>query len=395
MFSKNAYSPSFYRQAFAGLMFLTSLGLTRAFMPILALQLDPTEILVGVVVSAWFFSRIFIEIPSGILSDRIGRRNPLIYGLLISAVGSLICATSTSIYLLIIGRSLWGFGAAFFFLNNTALLLDRVNPEIRGKALGIFSGITFIGNMFAAPIGAFLSIYIGYQNVFYVAFVLIALSFVVIYTSRDIKNAGGKPVNPSSQNVIKSLKSLLNWNVIKICVQTLLRMSVMMGIFNTVLQLYLSQQLNFDVGLISIVMSSRTFGFTIGTFISGNIAQRIKHKKNAMFGLGLGGVCIYLLTMVTSFESIMGLMFISGVGGGLVLSTFTVWLYEIVKPEYRGISIGLNRTFMDAGGVLGPILFVFMYNTYTVQIVFQAAGLILVTAIILTATVKQNRKAIV
>ncbi len=391
MFSRNAYSPLFYKQVFIGFTFTISLGLTSAFLPILALQLDPSEILVGVVVSSWFFSRIFIEIPSGILSDRIGRRKPLIYGLLISAIGSLICASSTSIYQLIIGITLWGFGAAFFFLNNVALILDQVNPKIRGKAVAVFHGMQFMGSIVGAPLGAFLSIYIGYQNVFYLAFTLIALSFIAAFTSTDIKNVGGNPVSLDTQNIMKSLKSLWNWNFIAICFVSLLRLSVAVGITSTVLQLYLNQQLNFDIGIIGIIVSSRGFGFITGTFLSGNIIERIRHKKIVMLGLSVDGLCIYLLTTIASFELVTGLIFFAGVGSGLVYSTLTVWLNKIVKPEHRGISIGLNRTFMDVGGLLGPIFFVFIHNTFNVYTAFLVAGLTLFSAIFLTITVKQNR----
>jgi MFS family permease len=42
--------------------------------------LDPSGVFVGFVVSAWFLSRVFIELPAGIISDRIGRRKLLITG---------------------------------------------------------------------------------------------------------------------------------------------------------------------------------------------------------------------------------------------------------------------------------------------------------------------------
>lgn len=85
------------------------MSLVSAFLPIFAHDLDPSGIMVGLVSSVWFLSRMFLEIPSGMLSDRIGRRLLLISGLALSTLGASICALANNIYVLIASRSLWGF----------------------------------------------------------------------------------------------------------------------------------------------------------------------------------------------------------------------------------------------------------------------------------------------
>jgi len=57
---------------------MIGMSLPSSFLPIMAQDLDPSGVLVGMVVSAWFLSRIFLELPAGMLSDRLGRRRLLI-----------------------------------------------------------------------------------------------------------------------------------------------------------------------------------------------------------------------------------------------------------------------------------------------------------------------------
>jgi MFS family permease len=80
------------------------MSLPSAFLPLFAAELDPSGLLIGFVVSAWFLSRIFIELPSGLLANQFGRRRLLIYGLATSAMGVFLCFIANHILLLIVAE---------------------------------------------------------------------------------------------------------------------------------------------------------------------------------------------------------------------------------------------------------------------------------------------------
>ena len=76
---------------------MAGMSLSSSFLPLLANNLDPSGVFVGLVFSSWFFSRIFIEIPAGIISDRIGRRRLLVIGLAMSFLGPIICSQANHV----------------------------------------------------------------------------------------------------------------------------------------------------------------------------------------------------------------------------------------------------------------------------------------------------------
>jgi MFS family permease len=345
------------------------------------------------VVSAWFLARVFIELPSGLISDRIGRRRLFMLGIGLSAVGSLMCALASSIYFLIAGRALWGFGAALFFSNNTAMLIDLFDSEQRGRAVGTFQGIEFIGSLIGAPIGALLAELTGYFFVFYITFGLISVSCLLAFLSKELRVIGKATgiAATSRPSLGDSLKSLMQWGLLVVCVISFTRMFVMNGVMSTVFPLYLHETLGFDVSIIGLITAARTGGFTAATILSGYLSDRIGRKKTILLGLVIEALCIYGYTIVDALGFIIPLGIIDGLGAGLVSVTLTVLLSYIVKSEFRGISIGLFRTFMDVGGIVGPIFFMALAEGINTRTAFSGGTVMLLVMAVLLLTTKQER----
>jgi MFS family permease len=383
-----AYPRLYYELLFIGFSIFLGMRLSGAFLPILAKELDPSGTLVGYVVSAWFLARVFIEIPSGLLSDRIGRRRLFVIGIALSAVGSLLCAVAPSIYALILGRALWGFGAALFFSNNTAILLDLFDPDQRGRAVGTFQGIEFIGSLIGAPIGAVLAEVTGYFTVFYLTFGLISLSALLTLVSKELKTIGvtAGTITWTRPSLMDSLQSLMQWGLVVVCLISFARMFVMNGVMSTVFPLYLHESLGYEVSTIGLVTAARTAGFTVATITSGYVATTIGRKRTILLGLLVEAICIVGYTLVNAFGIVLALGVVDGIGSGLVSVTLTVLLSYIVQPEFRGISIGLFRTFMDVGGILGPIVFMSLATGLNMPSAFLGGGLVLIAMALLLCT---------
>lgn len=388
-----SYPSVYYVMVFIGFSFVLGMGLASAFLPILALELDPSGMMVGYVVSAWFLTRVFIELPSGVISDRIGRHRLLIFGIALSSVGSLLCAIANSIYLLIVGRGLWGFGAALFFLNNTAILIDLFKSKRRGRALGTFQGIQFVGSLIGAPLGAFFASLIGYSSVFYITFGILCLSLILAFTSKELKEVGASSSSSNSQpSIRKALASLLDRNILVICVICFSRMFIITGAMSTVFPLYLFETLGFNVSVIGIITAARTGGFIVATIASGYLSDRFGRKIVILAGLLIEIPCLYIYTVTQSFGLITVVGILDGVGAGLVSATLIVLLSEIVKPEFRGVSIGLYRTFLDIGGIAGPIVFIIIATQFGIYLSFYIGAVILALMVCLTVLIKRKEK---
>ena len=387
-----SYPGIYFELLFVGFTLVMGMALSTAFLPIFAEELDPSGALVGFVVSAWFLSRIFIELPSGVLSDRLGKRKLLIIGLVLSAGGAFICYITPSIYLLIVGRALWGLGTAIYFIISTELILDLFDSNRRGRAVGTFQGVEFIGSFIGAPIGGFMAGIIGYKMVFLFAVLLILCSSSAAIISKGLRKIGIKPRGRSGLSIKGIFSSLRNWGLTVTCINSFTKMFIFQGIANTVFLIYLNYQLRISVELIGIIMSLRTIGNIIANVTSGYLSDKLGMKPTIIAGITIESICFYLYTLFPFFEALLPVGFFEGFGWGIAFASLTVMMYEVAPIKLKGSAIGMYRTFMDIGGFLGPPFFMFIYSSMGSYITFLSVITILALNIALLLTMRVHKE---
>jgi len=387
-----SYPKIYFILLFIGFTIMIGNGLSSAFLSIMAKELDPLGVLAGFVISAWFISRIFTELPSGIISNRIGRQRLIMIGLAMGSCGSFICALSNSIYALILGRAIWGLGASLYFMSNTALILNLFEPRIRGRALGLFQGIEHIGSFIAAPIGAFMAVGLGSFNaVFYFATSLISVSFLLAFFSKDLRVIGKSGNSGPSLNLKKVLKEIWNWDIIVLSINSLTRNLTLAGITGTVFPIYLNQVSKLNIELIGIIMTTRFLGFILALFTSDYLSGKIGRQKTMIAAMFIEGAALYIYTAISRFEFFLLTAPFEGFGEGIVFTTLIIQLSETVPSQIRGGALGLYRTFQDIGGFTGPILLMFAFDNFGVTSPFFLSLAILGLNILLLATINRRK----
>ena len=142
--------------ALASLYCFRMLGLFMV-LPLLSLYVDElkgtTPLLLGLAVGIYGLTQALLQIPLGMLSDRIGRLPIVIAGLAVFALGSFVAAQAETIHGVIFGRVLQGAGA----ISSTimALVADLTRDEQRTKAmalLGISIGVSFALALILGPL---------------------------------------------------------------------------------------------------------------------------------------------------------------------------------------------------------------------------------------------------
>src|SRR5690554_6134205 len=93
-----------------------------------------TPLLIGMAIGAYGITQAFLQIPFGMLSDRIGRKPVIIGGLLLFALGGLLAAQADSIVGVIAGRVLQGAGAIAAAI--MALVADLTRDRSEERRVG-------------------------------------------------------------------------------------------------------------------------------------------------------------------------------------------------------------------------------------------------------------------
>ena len=236
----------FERRVVISLAALYSFRMFGLFMllPVLALYSSDysgsTPFLLGLALGAYGFSQALLQIPFGVLSDRIGRKPVILAGFIIFVLGSVIAAQAETVMELIIGRFLQGGGAVSAAV--MALLTDLTSEENRTKAMATIGASIGVSFSIALTVGPLMAAWAGVSSFFWLTAALGVVGIFILFKAVPAVSA------PRRQREAGAVPALL-WRTFKN--PDLLRLNF--GIFSLhfvlmanfmVLPLILEQQLN-------------------------------------------------------------------------------------------------------------------------------------------------------
>src|SRR6476661_6144199 len=156
-------------------------------------------------------------LTAGSLGDRFGRYRFLALGLFIFGVGSALSAFAPSANALIATRALMGVGGAFIMPATLSIITNVfTNPKERGKAIGVWAGVSALGIGLGPITGGFLLEHFWWGSIFIVNVPIVilglVLGFMLVPESRDPTHSALDPFGAVLS--IVSLGTIL-WAVIE------------------------------------------------------------------------------------------------------------------------------------------------------------------------------------
>lgn len=318
-----------------------------------------SPIWVGLAIGAYGLTQALLQIPAGMLSDRIGRRPVIFIGLIIFILGSLVAAYSDTVYGVTLGRVLQGGGAIASAI--LALAADATREEQRPKAMAMI-GMS-IGVAFAAAlvIGPVLAPSVGLKGLFLITATggLCGIAIVYYIVPHVITKA------PRGETI--AIPALLG-NLIKD--PQLLRLNI--GIFTlhmTLTAIFVTLPLHLqEMSLTSNLHWQFYLPALLGSFILiiPMLIIGARKKMNRHFYLfAIALMAISLLIMGLASQSLT-LMFIA------ILLYFTAFNFlEASLPAFismlspagaKGSAMGIYSTYQFLGAFCGGILGGFSYK---------------------------------
>ena len=119
------------------------------------------------IINAYTLTIAVFLLTAAAASDRLGRRRVLVAGIALFTAASAGCALAPSIGVLITARAVQGVGTAIVLPAALALVSQAFPPEHRGKALGLFSGITGLAILSGPVIGGAVVQGLAWQWIFW------------------------------------------------------------------------------------------------------------------------------------------------------------------------------------------------------------------------------------
>ncbi|CAM3621819.1 MFS transporter [Kibdelosporangium persicum] len=150
-----------FMMALDSLVVTTTLGTIRQDLTATVESLEWT-------VNAYNLTFAVLLLTGAALGDRSGRRRMFVLGLAVFTIASVACALSPDIGTLIVSRALQGVGAAVVLPLSLTLISAAFPPPQRGKAMGLYLGITGLATFSGPFVGGVVAQGLSWQWIFWV-----------------------------------------------------------------------------------------------------------------------------------------------------------------------------------------------------------------------------------
>ena len=269
-------------------MFLPSLG-------VMAQEFDVGYDAMALTISIYLLFTAVIQIISGPIADRVGRRPVVMIGLSIFILASIGCAQAESYQTFFIWRMLQGVIATASVLSR-AVVGDLFAPKKSASILGYIAMGMSIAPILGPAIGGLMSEKFGWRVNFIIycffGLILLGLVFRKLPETRPNQNHSTKLLFNSY--ITLSLSSIF-WTYSLIMAFGIAGFFV----FVTGIPIVASTVFGKSEATIGVMIGSITCGFMAGSFISGKLASTRELDRMILYGRGLAtvglSICFVLL----------------------------------------------------------------------------------------------------
>ncbi|MZQ96588.1 MAG: MFS transporter [Acidaminobacter sp.] len=345
--------------------------------------------------SMYFYAYFIMQIPSGILADKIGPRKTAMWFSILAAVGSVIFGLAPTLEMAYLGRFIVGIGVSVIFI----CLIKIQSRWFYSRNFALMIG--FVG--LAANTGALMAqtplVYatgvLGWRTTF-VALGIMMLFFAGLtkaFVKDDPTEMGlpgmdeleGRPSAKSDVKVLPALKSVLSnprtWTVSIVNIGMYVGYIVLLGQFGVP---YLMESYGLERVQAANMIIAAVAGSAVGAMVIGYVSDRIKRRKPVLVVLSVVSLIGWLLFVYVGIPVAILPVFLFLHGFAITNFTMT-WTIanEVNDRRLSGIATGVVNCIGFAGAAIVPVFMGRILDTYsaTPQVGYDKAFLILIVVV--------------
>lgn len=334
----------------------------------------------GMLIATFAFAQFIFSPIAGNLSDRYGRKNLIIFGLIVTGIGQISFGLSTDVWMLFVARFLGGLGSAFVAPPIMAFVADITTYEERGKGMGMLGAAMSLGFMIGPGIGGFLSkvsLHFPFFMAGAAAIIASILSLLLLPSTKPTAAQKGQKQDNLVKQMARSVK-------MPYFVMLIIMLVFSFGIanFQTTLSLFVTDKFNYKPADIAIILTvGGAFGVVVQMFVITPLFKRFGEMKVVLVNLFIAAVAIFLILFVSGFALILVVATIFSTATTLIRPAVNTLISKLAGSE-QGYAAGLTNAYMSLGNMIGPALAGLLFD-WNINSPYIFGSIILMTCFLL------------
>jgi len=316
----------------------------------------------GVIGSASLWGYMITPVAAGLLSDRFGRKPPILFGILGFSTFTVVSGASMFPGMLFAARFLTGIGEAFFLISLLAFTLELF-PERPGFYLTLMASGNSLG-WFAGPAlaGWLLDLTGNWRWPFVTTGVAgLIVTYLLFFFWPEHKRAHPPSATLFDRSILRKENLLM---LLLLSLTMTFQIATEFG-FTMWYPVYLKTELRMTATAAGLIAGLFGIGQFFGRPIMGLISDRIGYRKVGLGGSFIQGISLILV--LTAADATLRALFTfqAGLFGSAVMGALLTFT-GLAFPSFTGLALGLTVTFAYSVASLAPIMIGYIGDQYTV-----------------------------
>jgi len=354
--------------SFAFFVYTFGWGITSPIFSIYVENVTGNLFLTGLILSLTTMMGIFLNIPFGIIEDRMNVKRVLQIVLLIySALALLYPVANTFLSLLLVSVTR-GVASSFLWLTSWAYVFAYAEKSVKGKEVGFFSGMNDFASALSPFVGGLISV-LSFFLPFYVLSLTSLTAFVVV--SLCLKETPKSEKASLNVQVTTLLSYMRNSRFVK-TVFLIIVFYALINVYYSFLPIFLNSE-GIAIPLIGVILTVALLPAVALEVPIGNLIDRHGIRKTLAVAASLTTLTAVMIPFSNSLYCTLAIVTAFTMSYTVIFIALYSRMSDIMGESKTAIT-GAIATFKDLGYTLGPLAAGALMGFISVRDTFFIAG---------------------
>jgi multidrug resistance protein len=328
---------------------LVAYSIAIPLLPDYARRFGASPATIGQLFGAFGVTLLAVSIPMGAVSDRVGRRGPLVLATLLLAASTVWFGLAASLPMLFGARLLQGVADGVTWVVGFALLADLYGPEERGPVMGATMSAASLGIIIGPSIGGWLYEWGGIRLPFFALAAVAVVNCAALVAVR---------LPPRAPGVHVSMRRVLSHRAIVLCAVTAAAGSATFAMLEPVLPLVLDARFGFGPTQIGLLFGTAALVSGLLHPAYGWLSDRWGGARLMRLGLIVAAIVLPGLPAAAGWRSSAVAMVAVSAALGLVVTPSLTYMAAVASAAGLGsfgVVYGLYNVAWGVGLMVGPV----------------------------------------